>query len=163
MPLVKREGTVAFPAVPDHLTPNLFPCCFHALIHLPLWDRSPDTHTHTGQERCSELQFYVVCVIYGGPGLSFQPFFPFLRSASKLLSPFLSFHLNSSSINPLHSPPDSPLLLFELNLFNTPLPLPSNLPHPLILSHPTSTLHPLLYLPSSFVPRFLPLLAASLR
>lgn len=63
---------------------------------------------HTLDWRCEELQFYGTCYSWRITS--------FLRSASKLLAPFLPFHLNSSSINLLHSSPHSALLLFPPNL-----------------------------------------------
>lgn len=91
----KRRVTVAFPAAFDHLTPNLFPCCFHVLIQLPLWDHSPDTrHTHTH----TELQRYEESQLYGMWCVLFMVIPDSLHSKATILlsfhwDSFLSFHL----------------------------------------------------------------------
>lgn len=157
----KRRVTVAFPAAFDHLTPNLFPCCFHVLIQLPLWDHSPDTrHTHTLDCRDMRNRSFMACgVCYSWwSQILFiakpQSFFPSTET------PFFLSISHSSPINPLHSPAHSPLLLFPPNLFNTPLLFPPSKPVPFISSHPASALHPPPASPSSFVPPFLSLLPA---
>lgn len=105
-PFSLKGGTVAFPAVPDHLTLRLFPCCFLVLIQLPLWDHSPDIwHTLMGWGDVRNCSFMACGVCYLWRSQALFPTLSFLLSvwsAPKLLSPPLSLHLNSSSINPLH-------------------------------------------------------------
>lgn len=114
-------GAVAFPAAPAHLSPSLSPCCFHVLIQLPLRDHSPDTwlaHTLDWRDvrKCSFMACGV-CYSQRSPGS--------LHSKSHTFPILLSFHLKSTSSNPLHTPQSTLFFVPPVNLFNTPLLFPS--------------------------------------
>lgn len=111
----KRRGSLAFPAAPDRLNVSLL-CCFCVLIQLPPRGR------FSWLQRCEKLLFYGMRYVWfmeipGTPHskatLHLQPFFP---CSEVLLNSSLFPPEPRCSLNPLHSPPRSLLLLFTPNL-----------------------------------------------